>query len=68
MKRSRPKPSAKFDPGGGIGHSQLVQTTISKSAEQLLNERVAAAAISKSAYVRQVLYRHLGIIKDDKES
>lgn len=66
-KRSRPRPSAKFDPGGGIGRTALVQSHVSEAAAKQLRELAQASAISTAAYIRRVLYVHLGIIKESTD-
>lgn len=46
-------------------HTELVQTRISHEAKLKLDLRADGQAISLAAYVRQVLYRDLGLIKGD---
>lgn len=56
----------KFEPAPGLGNTRLVQTHVSNDADVRLRERAAAEASTVAAYVRRVLYRDLGIIKENK--
>lgn len=42
----------------------LIQTRVSPEAKDLLDNAAKGQAISTAAYVRQLLYRHLGLIKE----
>jgi hypothetical protein len=45
--------------------SELVQTHISKDADKMLRQRVEKAALSKSAWLRRLIYRELGLLKEE---
>lgn len=41
--------------------TEVVLTRVSKRADKLLNDKVSASMGSRSAYIRKLLYEHLGI-------
>lgn len=46
-------------------NDELVQTRISKKANDLLTTRVHASALSRSAYIRRLIYKELGLLKEE---
>lgn len=45
--------------------TELVQTRVNKKAHLLLDARADAAAISRSAYIRRLIYKELGLLKEE---
>ena len=58
------KRGRKRSPNGDADQLELVQTRVSQEAKTLLDKRADGLAISLAAYVRQVLYRDVGLMKD----
>ena len=45
--------------------TELVQTRVHKKALELLEAKAGAAAISRSAWVRRLIYKELGLLKEE---
>jgi hypothetical protein len=56
MGKPRKNPDADLD--------ALVQSKVSQQAHDMLVDKATGLGLGVSAYVRQVLYRHLGILKE----